>query len=67
MLHLLGEINNFEEATKANNGRALPYGAIKKLEANKVGTKMWLTKVMVKYHLKKLNIDFQESSRNALN
>jgi hypothetical protein len=41
----------------ASNGGALPYGAITVLVADKVATITWLTKEMVKYHLKKLNSD----------
>ena len=43
------------EATKANNGGVLLYGAITRLVANKGGKITWLTKDMVMYHLKKLN------------
>ena len=33
------------------------YGAITRLVADKVGTRMWLIKDMAKYHLRKMNDD----------
>jgi hypothetical protein len=43
------------EATKANNGGTLPHGAISRMVSEKKATLTWLTKDMIKYHLKKLN------------